>query len=90
MKLKRVFHNPAPKAFAGQNFMTPYLEAYYQGYFCYELTSGRGFQGEPIFGLTVSTDKETRHDIYSGVHHSREEAIARMEQIEEDEEEANS
>lgn len=84
MKLKRVFHNPAPAAFTGRNFMTPDIEAYFQGIYCYELSSGRGFRGELIFGLTVSTDKKTRHDIYSGCHTSREDAIARIEQIEQD------
>ena len=47
----------------GHNFMTPNFERYVRaGKYVCEITSGNGFDGDPIFGVTVvNTDTQTHN-----------------------------
>lgn len=49
--------------FKGKNFMTPDIITYgKKGKFYYELSEGRGFNHEPIFGVTIRDENGERFD----------------------------
>lgn len=71
-----------PGGFKGQNFMTPQILGYYKlavGYA--ELSTGTGFHGDTIYGVTVRP--ETPDDRRSQVFYSRREALDYIESLSE-------
>ena len=60
----------------GENFMTPNVERYgQQGDFVYELSSGEGFTGGTIYGVTVVDLRTMKHrNDLSEMFHSYSEA----------------
>lgn len=64
----------------GKNIITPRVRGYYQnGNYLMELSEGEGFNGEPVYGVTVVNIayKEHEHDL-SKMFFSRKEAESYM------------
>ena len=71
------------KGVKGSNFMTPNWISYGQsGAFVYEISQGRGMEGERIFGLTVVEIEGYKHRTdLGGLEHSRARIMANAEDL---------